>query len=543
MFNFNVIKVANLLKRANSNQVIVVREGDNLKLQFRKGRDIDPRLVQEIKDSKADILDYLKDAQSLRVSRGLSSTGISLSSLPAKGAGNYDAMHQQEKEFLRFLITGRNSSNLRVTLRFQSLDRIALEKAISSLFQRHESLRTTFLQIDGLVKQVVHEYKTGEFRIEYVSLKGENDGEKVAGIHRNINSISFDMEKGPLIDLKVIDLPEDASIMVLTIHHAISDATSLEILKREIGILYDACRQGDDSPLPELPLQYKDYGGWINSLLASPEGKEGKAAYVERIKESLSKDEEALADTVFVKQSYREELEREMKMILKTEDISGFADGYGMIVALTPRRGASYTIFITGSLSGKLKSLSTDCNSSLFMTLIAAFAIVFYKKDRKKNIRISVPFSTRIFEQFENIVGWLTHNLILCIDVNDQMNVGEFIRAVTDNAWEASDSCFYPHEMIMKDLDVPLNVLAPVYINLLKTEDQRINDFTPVHSDKGSGILDLKCIVNECENGIAVRMNYNADKYSRDEIESISGDYLTILENMAEDPKSGLTVL
>lgn len=533
MSDFKTIKVMKLLREVKKNNILIWTEENDIKLKFKKGEIPDQLLLQELKSYRNDILNYLISTEKYKGSKVSLQEANPLPVVPMPQQEHYATMHQQQKEYLRYLITGKNKSHIWFTIYFKHLEKEALEEAINSILERHESLRTTFISINGDMRQVVHPYRKGENVICYMDLSMLDEKEILAVANQELNNISFDFESMPLVNIKVVKIPGDLSVLVFTMHHVISDGGSLEILKREIDTLYEAYVKKEKNPLSPVQFQYKDYSEWINKVISSPEGMKCRDQYKQTILDSLSKEEEDSREFKGMQRSYSRELECEMRTVIKQREPSVYREVYGKIVTLAPGAGASYTFFVEETYAGKLKDLSVLCSVSLFTIMIAAFAGLFYKKN-KKNVRISIPFSTR-GPGFEQTVGWLTHNLIICVDVEEEMNVEQFVKAVNNIIWDSADFRFYPHERMMADLDLPLNVLAPVYINFIRETDFQIDHFRPYHRDKGSGILDLKCLVNECRNGIIIEMHYNIEKFSRNEIEQIGDRYLYILKKMADN--------
>lgn len=527
------IKIIRLLREVNDRNILVWREDNELKVKFRKDGQVDQRLIQELKTNKEPILNYFRNAEANKIVKASLAKAIASPCQPLAKQADYEAMHQQKKEYLRYLISGRNTSHLRFAIRFKDLQQAVLERVLDTILQRHENLRTTLAIIDGRVRQVVHAYERDAYPIEYIDLRNRAMSEITDEVNKRLGDISFDFETRPLVNIKVIRVPQDVNVLIFVMHHAISDGGSIDVLKKEITLLYEAYGKDQSNPLLPLRLQYKDYTAWLNNLLDSPEGKEGRLQYEERILDSLARDKVQYKVLHGQGISYREELEKELRAVPGSNDSLVYQDAFGAIVTLSPATGASYTMFIDERSATRLKALSLACNASLFVTFIAGFSILFSDEHGNKNIRVSIPFSTRVSKEFEQIVGWLTHNLIVCIDVDDEMHVEEFVPYVNNVVWESADFRFYPHEQIMGSLDLPLNALAPLYINLLRTGEHTIRDFRPYHSDKGSGVMDLKCIVNECRNGMSIQLHYNTGRYPKEKIECLGRRYAAILDSMA----------
>jgi hypothetical protein len=287
--------------------------------------------------------------------------------------------------------------------------------------------------------------------------------------------------------------------------------------------------------------QYKEYAQWIRLFNNSEKGAEAINAYKERIGKSLQMDDaNPLVSAPYrakqgLKKNYHGELERELKAILHTQDLSGYQHAFGVLVNLFLIPMAQYTAYVELPVLTRLKDLAINARSSLYMTLISSFAILTARLEQKRNVRMLIPNSTRVLEEFENIIGWMTSEVVVCIDLQEHLSVKEFIASVTDVVVEASRYQFYPHERVLQDLDIPLHILAPHFLNCIAS-DEEIKDFTPHHSPNGSGHFDLKCTMMEHKNGISIVTDYNKEIYEAGQIEALIRDYFTILDNMLASP-------
>ncbi|HEX8244890.1 MAG TPA: condensation domain-containing protein, partial [Longimicrobium sp.] len=142
------------------------------------------------------------------------------------------------------------------------LDRAALVRALDALVARHEALRTTFAQVDGVPEQRIAPADAG-FRLREHDLAGHADARtELQALVAQDGHAPFDLERGPLIRGRLIRLAPDDHLLLITMHHIVSDGWSLGVLTRELTALYDAFRRGEASPLPPLPIQYADFAAW-----------------------------------------------------------------------------------------------------------------------------------------------------------------------------------------------------------------------------------------------------------------------------------------
>lgn len=448
----------------------------------------------------------------------------------------YVCLHQQDKEYLRYRLLGENLFVIWFEMHFTDLDRGALEEAIDTVIGRHESLRTVFRYLDGKMQQFIYSGKPPGFVIQYDDLFGHPDIEaKVTRIYEISANKDFDFENGPLIDIRLVRYSERMTGMLFTMHHVISDAQSIGNLKQELEALYAARIRGRDAVLPPIPMQLRDYGAWVNDRLTHETGLEGRIYYAKKIKNSLAREDRA----GYIKRaSYTQLLEQELARATSADGEhaeSVFREAYGRIVNLYPGKGGSYRTYIDGDTMKKMEELAAGCNTTFFAVVVASFAILFRKLRRWPDTRVYVPITTRVLEEFEPIVGWLVGEMILCVQVEEDGSVFSLLQHVTDELLETANHRFYPYEWIMRDLDIPLPVLAPVFLNLETPADEPIYDFTPAHRGEGSDHFDFKCVLQQHSNGVIMTVDYSRSVYAPEFVENMMRVYQEILHSGALD--------
>ncbi|HEU0053466.1 MAG TPA: condensation domain-containing protein, partial [Longimicrobium sp.] len=149
------------------------------------------------------------------------------------------------------------------------LDRPALGRALDGIMARHEALRTTFVEVEGEPVQRIAPVEESRFHLLEHDLGGHPDAAaELRRLAAEEADAPFDLERGPLIRGRLVRLAEDDHVLLLTMHHIVSDGWSMEVLTRELNTLYDAFRRGDPDPLPPLPVQYADYAAWQRRWVA-----------------------------------------------------------------------------------------------------------------------------------------------------------------------------------------------------------------------------------------------------------------------------------
>ena len=237
-------------------------DGDRLRYSAPKGT-LTPSLRTELVERKAEILAFLRDAEAAVCSppprmRSVSREG----ELPLSFA-------QERLWFLDQLEPGNTAYGIPAAYRLQgSLDVAALEWGLNEIVRRHEALRTTFEVVDGRPVQITAPDLRLMLPVEY--LREFPEAEREAEVQRQATEEaqrSFDLAKGPLLRITLLRLGEEEHVLLLTMHHIVSDDWSMGVFNRELSALYEAFSAGEPSPLPELPIQYADFAVWQREWL------------------------------------------------------------------------------------------------------------------------------------------------------------------------------------------------------------------------------------------------------------------------------------
>src|SRR5688500_5957089 len=191
--------------------------------------------------------------------------------VPTGRTGALPLSYAQERLwFLDRLEPGSTTYNIPVAWRLGgALDQPALERALGEIVRRHEALRTTFTEVDGSPVQVVAPF--GGFALPVEDLSGLSEADREAEVRRRAGEEAgraFDLSAGPLFRAALLRAGEEDHVLLLSMHHVVSDGWSMGVLFRELSSLYEAYREGRESPLRELPVQYADYAVWQREQLA-----------------------------------------------------------------------------------------------------------------------------------------------------------------------------------------------------------------------------------------------------------------------------------
>ncbi|HEV3052085.1 MAG TPA: condensation domain-containing protein, partial [Longimicrobium sp.] len=302
---------------------------------------------------------------------------------PREGGGPAPLSFAQERLwFIDRLEPGSATYNIPVAQRLGGvLDQAALERALGEIVRRHEALRTTFTEADGSPVQVIAPF--GEFALPVEDLSGLGEADREAAVKRRTGEEvrrGFDLSAGPLFRAALLRLSEEDHVLLLTMHHIVSDGWSIGVLFRELSALYEAYREGRGSPLPELAVQYADYAVWQREQLAG-EALERQLAY------------------------WRERLAGAPELLeLPTDHPRPAVQTY---------RGAAVPVALPLELLERLQSLARSEEATLYMVLLAAFQVLLSKYSGSDDIVVGSPIAGRTRKEMEELIGFFVNTLVL----------------------------------------------------------------------------------------------------------------------------------
>ncbi|HYR10239.1 MAG TPA: amino acid adenylation domain-containing protein, partial [Longimicrobium sp.] len=293
---------------------------------------------------------------------------------------------------------------MRLRLRGE-LDRGALVRALDRIVARHEALRTTFPAVDGEPVQRIAPVEESGFRLVEHDLRASADAEdELRRLVQDEASVPFDLARGPLVRGRLVRMAADDHVLLLTMHHIVSDGWSVGVLHRELGALYAAFARGEPDPLPPLPVQYADYAVWHRRRVEGPV-LEAQAEYWTR---TLAGAPELL----------------ELPSDRPRPPRQDFA-------------GASLQIELDEALTKALKTLSQRHGTTLFMTLLAGWAAVLARLSGQDDVVIGTPSANRGQPEVEELIGFFVNTLALRVDLSCSPSVAELLERVKAHALEA----------------------------------------------------------------------------------------------------------
>ncbi|HEU0015952.1 MAG TPA: amino acid adenylation domain-containing protein, partial [Longimicrobium sp.] len=423
---------------------------------------------------------------------------------------------QQRLWFLEQL--GGRGSTYQIPMRRRlrgPLDRAALAGALDALVARHEALRTTFAQADGVPEQRIAPADAGFHLLEH-DLAGRADAEgELRRLMAEEAGAPFDLERGPLIRGRLVRLAADDHVLLLTMHHIVSDGWSSGVLTNELGALYAAHREGTEAALPALPVQYADYAAWQRRWV---EGQvlEAQADYWTR---TLTGAPELL------------ELPTDRPRPAQVD-----------------HAGARLGVELDEELTAGLKALSRRHGTTLYMTLLAGWATVLSRLSGQDDVVVGSPMAGRGRQEIEGLIGFFVNTLALRLDLSGSPTAAELLRRVKERALEAQHHQDIPFEQVV-DLVAPVRTLAhhPLFQvtfawqNTPRGAGEGLSlpglqaDGIGMDASDATASVDLWMGLRESGGRIVGSVTYSTALYERETVERHVGYLRRVLREMAAD--------
>ena len=425
---------------------------------------------------------------------------------------------QQRVWFIDQLRPGDVAFNIPFAIRLRgALDAAALGGALSEIVRRHEALRTTFPAADGKPSQSVGEARP--LRLEVRDLTRLSADEREAEAHRLAAEEArrpFDLARGPLFRASLVRLSGDEHVLLVTMHHIVSDGWSISILVREVAALYAAYARGEESPLAELPIQYADYAAWQREWL-SGDALERQLEYWR----GLLRDAPAA-------------LELPAERSRPTRQTSA---------------GARHSLFVGEELSAALRQLSRREGATLFMVLLAAFDVLLLRYTGQSDIVVGTPVAGRSRGETEGLIGFFVNMLALRANLGGNPTFRELLAQVKEVTLGAYTHQDLPFEKLVEELhpegarsEMPFfNVMLVLQNTPAPTLELPGLRLGMLDVDKGTAKLDLSVFVEDTPRGLALTATYKTDLLSHETVERMLGHYRALLQSVAAAPESRIS--
>ncbi len=427
---------------------------------------------------------------------------------------------QERLWFLDRLEPGSAAYNISGSLRLRGLlEAGVLAASLDRLAARHEALRTVFVAGDEGPMQVVD--PSLRLPLPVVDLRQlPLPAAEALRLAREEARRPFDLAAGPLMRATLLRIEPEDHILLLTLHHIVTDGWSMRIYLRELTSLYDALCQGLPSPLPELPIQYTDFAAWQRDWLSG----EVLAAQLAWWREKMAGAPATL------------ELPVDNPRL-----------------PLQSRRAGHLPFRLSEEVSARLPALARERDATLFMVLLAAFQVLLQRHTGQDDIVVGTPIANRNRVELEGLIGLFANSLALRSDLSGDPLFPELLGRVRDTALGAFAHQDLPFEKLVAELRPERDLTrTPVFQVLFVLQNVRAGGLLPQAGALrvepfgmalDTAKFDLTLSLSEGALGISGNFEYNRDLFERPTVLRLMGHFQRLLEGIAADDGQPLCAL
>lgn len=419
---------------------------------------------------------------------------------------------QERLWFLHQLDEQNAAYNLRTAVHLRgALNVPLLQESIQAVVNRHESLRTTIVLENGRSFQKITPFVEMPFPI--LDLSHLDACEKETAVQQEGESEAqtpYDFSTPSLFRVKLLKLEKDEHILLMGMHHIISDGWSIGILIREVGTLYQANLLGILPPLQALTIQYADFAAWQKEQLQG-DGLQAQLDY------------------------WRHQLRETAVIDLPTDHPRPPMQTFV---------GARQYFTIDPAVSQTLRDLTQSENATLYMTLLSAFNILLYKYSKQTDITVGSPIAGRTRQQLEGLIGLFINTLVMRNQVDPERDFLTHLAHVRQTALSAFAHQDIPFEKLVKELNPPRDPSrSPIFQHAFVFQNAPMHavdlsglTLTTLKPDKASSLFDLTLCMWDNEDGLHGYFEYNTDLFSDDTIARLLTHFQQLLAQVGQQP-------
>ncbi|MDW8318895.1 MAG: amino acid adenylation domain-containing protein, partial [Anaerolineae bacterium] len=439
---------------------------------------------------------------------------------------------QQRLWFLDQLEPGSPFYNVPAAVRLRGqLDLSALRRALNAIVQRHEVLRTTFPTVDGKPVPVI--VPQVDLPVPLIDLRQEMSAAQTGPVAQSgpilpeeaLRLMAIESQRPfrldgadgqPLLRAQVLRLGDEEHILQVTLHHIVADGWSVKVFVRELAALYDAFRQDQPSPLPDLPVQYVDYAAW-------------QRRWLEEHTEQMNYWQRQLAGAPPLLELPTDRPRPPVQTL----------------------RGRRFLFTLPPTLSRAVRALAREAETTLFTTLLSAFAVLLHRYSGQTDLCIGTPVAGRNRREIEGLIGFFVNTLVLRCQMDRIASAGsagpsfrQLVAHMQEVALEAYDHQDIPFESLVDALqperDMSRSPLFQVMFSLQEATMRAVRlpgvTVEPIELDSGTAKFDLNLSIVDRPEALAAALEYNTDLFDEDTIRRMAGHFQTLLEGIVADP-------
>jgi NRPS condensation-like uncharacterized protein len=394
------------------------------------------------------------------------------------------------------------------------LDVPILEQSLNEIVRRHDILRTSYAAVEGHPVQIIAVDSFVHLRVTDLRHLPESEHDfEVRRLAGEEALLPFDLTKTPLLRVSLLRLGEQTHVALISMHHIVSDAWSMDVLVDELLALYKELVSGNPSSLPEMPVQYADFAKWQREWLKG-----------EVLEDQLAYWKEKLRDAPLLQLR----TDRQRPQV------------YSSRVSIVP-------INLRSELLRELKFLSRQNNVTLFMTLLAAFNVVLHRHTAQEDIVVLTEIANRTRVETEKLIGFFANMLALRTSLHGDPTFTQLLRRVREVTLGAYTHQDVPFTKLVDEFHItreltrnPLFVLqnAPV-----KNLEPGALTLTPVEFDVKSAPVDLAFVLSERGDTLTGAVTYSTELFYKETVQQLVRQFQNMLERVVADPDRALSSL
>lgn len=390
----------------------------------------------------------------------------------------------------------------------------SLRRAFNILLDRHESLRTLFKVVDGIPHQLIKAPDEVSLEFSYIDFVDPDETRALGSIVHDETTKRFDLEQAGLSRILIVKLEDEKHLFVFTMHHIISDATSMQVLFNELNTVYQSLLKDSDYALPALQIQYKDFTAWQSKLLRDDGIQRHRAYWHKLFSEPVAPLE------------------------LPTDFIRP---------AVKTFNGASISCSVPQHLTSALQSLAKSNEVSMFTVMFSAVKTLLYKYTGQNDVVVGFTTPGRDHADLENVIGFFVNTLPVRTRFNATDSFSTLLQKVRENILDAFEHQLFPLDVLLEELALHRDTSRSPLFDVLVEYQGPVNENTLHAGDSwtlGPGHLkeyqvasthskfDITFFFNEMTESVEMVIEYNADLFKADRIVRLRDHFIGLLESI-----------
>ncbi len=399
------------------------------------------------------------------------------------------------------------------------VDKDTFEKAINLLAARHESLRTEFYSNDEFYCQrICSQIQLTMDYEDILRVRPENKAERAQKLIRDYSHTEFDVAHTPLHKFALIRLEDRHYKFVIVVHHSIADGWSMGVFVRDLMAMYEAVVKNAEANLPPLAAQYADYACWFSRWIESPQAAKQMKYWTDYLDGAEPK--------------------LELNCTKQRNEFQTFD-------------GQRCRLDISEELTARMELLNSSLDSTMYMTLLSAYAVLLYHFSGHEKFVIGSPAANRIIPDVENIIGLFINSIPQKFQIDGKATFKDIIRDARNASLKAFENQNIPFEMVVNAVNPPRDPSRhPIFQHLFIFQNAHIGQiecagmkikFDEVGSDTAK--LDLTLDMQKRGGCLEGWFEYNTDLFDRNVIEQMAERFVSILEIMSQSPDISISEL